>query len=263
MAAGWDAPSAEEVLSSIPSPPRTPSDRARRLLFRYAGRQLAMLWIGGIFLALGSVFAVVFCWGLPADLAISLSGRKVRGSVVEARLNTTVRINRRHPVRIRFAYEIDGEPHEASSNTLDPALVALRPGSPVEVEVSTLNPAWARLEGLTYSPFGYFTAFVLIFPVGGAIVLCYAIRSNRREIRAYTYGVPAVGRVVFAGMDTSVRINRRHPFKVGWEFRVDDRVYSGSLSSMQMTDLEMFMRAQFVPVLYDPAKPQINTIYVG
>ncbi len=64
------------------------------------------------------------------------------------------------------------------------------------------------------------------------------------------------------GPDLRVRINNRNPFRVRWEFAVDERIYSGSLSSMSMPALEDLGKAKEIVVLYDPADPTINTAWV-
>jgi hypothetical protein len=97
------------ALSSIPPSPRPPSPRARRLIFRYQGKQLVMLILGVVFLLFGSIFPVVFGWGLPVDLAIAVSGTTVQGKGLDARVNHSVRINRAHPTLVRFSYELEGQ----------------------------------------------------------------------------------------------------------------------------------------------------------
>ncbi len=42
----------------------------------------------------------------------------------------------------------------------------------------------------------------------------------------------------------------------------DGEVFEGSLTSMKLLELEPFERAEQVVVLYDPADPRCNTLYV-
>ena len=69
--------------------------------------------------------------------------------------------------------------------------------------------------------------------------------------------------MVFAGADTSARINGRNPQKVAWEFTVGGEVFSGSISCMQVTLIEDLMTAKEVTVLYDPMDPSVNTVWVA
>ena len=110
--------------------------------------------------------------------------------------------------------------------------------------------------------FGYGGLFVLLFPVLGLVLAFFAVRSNRREIRAFVHGEPARAKVVFFGPDRSVQINGRNPFRLAWEFRVAERIFSGSLSSMSMLALEDLGKAEEIVVLYDPADPEVNTVWV-
>jgi hypothetical protein len=256
------SPLQPEVPLDAPLAPRTPSERARRLVFRYAGMQAALLWIGLAFAGFGAIFPVVFCWGLPVDVLLELEGREALGTVVDTRLNRSVTINDEHPTSIRFTYEIDRVVHEGVSSVLEPDLAELPPGAEVALEVSPRNPRWARIAGTTYSTFGWFASFSLLFPLIGVGLLFFAVRSNRREIRAFTWGTPTRGEISSAGLDHSTRINNRHPYKIEWKFRADGRTFSGSISSMEPSDLEPFASSGRICVLYDPDNPKVNTLYV-
>jgi len=91
----------------------------------------------------------------------------------------------------------------------------IRPAAPderVPIQVAGLHPQWARVSGTTRSFFGYFGLVVLILPAIGILVLSLAVRSNRRGIRAFVNGTPALAKVVSFGPDYRVRINNRNPF---------------------------------------------------
>jgi hypothetical protein len=251
-------------LISIPPVPREPSPRARRLIFAYAGAQKVLRLVGGIFFVVGVALTIPFGWGIPVDFAIALGHHEVMGTVQEADLNLNITINGRHPTEITFTYQIDDQTFTGQGNTRDRRLIeAAQPGATVPLEVARMNPAWARLRGETYSWTGYFGLFILLFPCIGGTILFFVIRSNRREIRAFRFGVPILARVVFKGRDHSVKINGQSPFEIRWEFRVDGEVYSGSLSSMSLLEMEDLMAQDELPVLYDPDKPQVNTVYIA
>ena len=174
-----------------------------------------------------------------------------------------MQINGRNPTLIRFAYTVDGRRYEGESSTLDGTLIGeARPEASIPIQISSVNPQWARVAGSTRSMFGYGGLFVLLFPILGLVLAFFAVRSNRREIRAFVHGEAARAKVVFFGADRSVQINGRNPIRLNWEFRVAESIYSGSLSSMSMLALEDLGKAEEIVVLYDPADPAVNTVWV-
>ncbi len=248
---------------AIPPPPRQPSPRARELIFRYQGTQKALLWMGTLFVLMGSGFTTVFCWGVPADLAIAATTEPHAARILDAHVDRSVSSNHRHPTVIRFAYTVNGTRYEAQSHAWDRGVIAAaQPGETLPVEVSGLNPQWARIAGSTRAPFGYGAGFVLVFPLIGLLMAGWAIRSNRREIRAFTRGTPVKARRTYAGPDTTTRINGRNPVVVRWEFRVDETIYSGSIGSMSLLALEDLAKQEEPVVLYDPDDPSVNTVWV-
>lgn len=251
------------LLASVPPAPREPSPRARDLIYAYTGKQRALLIVGLAMLPLGLLLGVLFNWGLPSDLILAFRGEPATGQVVSAKLDRSTRINGVHPTDLRFSYRVEGVPYEAGSSTTDRDLArGLVEGASVPIEVARGAPSVARVRGTTVSTFGYGGAFTLALPFIGAFLLLAAVRSNRREIRAFTYGQPILARVVFAGPDTSIRVNGRNPFRVDWEFSVDGRVFTGSISSMRLLQLEDLMKAKELVVVYLPDDPRVNTVYL-
>ena len=90
----------------------------------------------------------------------------------------------------------------------------------------------------------------------------FAVRSNRREIRAFRDGVPGRGLVTKRAEDTSTTVNGRHPFEIHWEFQVDGVTYKGKLSHMERFKIESAFPEDEVTVLYDPRDPKINTVWL-
>ena len=103
---------------------------------------------------------------------------------------------------------------------------------------------------------------MLLFPAVGLGLAGAAVRSRRRAVRAFTIGQPALARVTYAGKDASTEINGRNPFKLAWEFEVDGRTYPGDLSTMEKHSLGGLETMKEVVVLYDPAEPGANTLWV-
>ena len=257
------SPNSSASLLNIPPAPRAPSRKARQLIFAYVGAQKVMLMVGAVFLGIGLIVSLPFCWGIPVDIAIDLGHQEVSGTIRSARLNRNVRINKQHPTTISFAYRVNGREYEDSADTLEDGIIeAAQPGSTFPIQVAKLNPAWARLRGESNSWTGYFGLIILFFPALGATIMGFTIRSNRREIRAFRHGRPVLAKVTSRGQNTRVSVNGRHPFEIAWEFQVDGEIYSGSLSSMSMLAMEDLMAKHQLPVLYDPANPRINTVYI-
>ncbi|MBI5546253.1 MAG: hypothetical protein HY901_20375, partial [Deltaproteobacteria bacterium] len=125
------------------------------------------------------------------------------------------------------------------------------------------RPEISRIVGQMHNTFGLFGLLAGIFPLVGATLLGFAIRSNRREIRAFTHGAPALARVVFSGLDRAVKVNGRHPFLVRWTFQAEGGAWTGSISAMDQGRLEGIFDAGEIVVLYLPGAPQVNTVWVA
>jgi hypothetical protein len=254
---------ARALLDVIPSAPRQPGPRARKLIFAYAGAQKVLLIVGVAFLLIGLVMTIPLNWGLPVDFAITFASKRVDATVRGTKENHSVTVNGEHPTIISYEYQIGGAPFRGSSSTRDERILALaQPGGTIPVETSRLRPGWSRVAGTTYSMLGYLGLLLLLFPGIGAVILIFVIRANRREIRAYRHGVPVVARVVSTGKDYSTSINGQHPFLIRWEFRVGDEIYEGKLSSMSLLAIEDLMDKDEVAVLYDQENPRINTVFL-
>jgi hypothetical protein len=223
-----------------------------------------ILLVGLGFLVIGGVLTAVFDSRLSEDVALSISGHRSTGRVIDTEVEEYMTINGRHPMLIRFRYDAGGREHVGSSRALDHAVIAsAQPGTDVPIEVASLNPGWARIRGTTASYLGLFGLFhVLVGPVLGAILIFFAVRSKRRAIRAFIHGQPITARVVFAGTETRVRMNGRNPFVVRWEFTIEGRSFKGSVSSMERPLVAPFMRQKELTVLYLPDNPRVNTVYM-
>jgi hypothetical protein len=252
-------------VDSIPSRPRVPSDAARRMIFSYQGGLLAIWWIGIIFTGVGTLMSVMFLWGLPVDLAIAFTGKEVQAIPIESveRTDVKVKINnvRREMFEITYTYQVDGVSYTNTSSTISHASIsAAVKQEPFIVEVASFNPSWSRIKGSTHNFFGYIPIFVLLFPLLGLTFWGVASIKLRRRRQTFMNGAPAVAKIVSAGLDRTVRINRRSPYKIGWSFVVNGAQYHGSLSSLD--GLEGITADQDAVVLYDPQNPAINTIYL-
>jgi hypothetical protein len=249
-------------LDQVPPAPRRPSPLARRLVFAYQGRQAVLRVVGLVFLAAGLAIAVPLGWNLPVDAAIAVSGARTTGILRASERARRERILGQRPWYVVYDYAPGGVPLSVSATVLaEPPAV----GAPVEVEYATFRPRWSRVAGAPRNVFGWGwgLAPLLVVALGGWSVLS-AVRSNRREVRAFVHGRPVLARVTFRGEDPTVELNRRHPWVIRWEFRspAGENV-AGSISTMSSADLAPFEGADEVVVLYDPADPRCNALYVA
>lgn len=255
-------PGADEArLSQVPAAPRTPSVRAKRLVFGYTGKQSALLIIGLVFTVISVPGIVLLGRAIVGDMYLSVAGEAAEGTITSVREDMSTKINGRHPTEATFSYQVDGAPRvETSSTTDDEVIAALRVGERVPIEVAG---SFARVKQMTFSSVGAFGLFGLIFPIVGGLMTFFAVRGNRREIAAFTHGTAVAARVTSAGYDKSTKINGRNPFQIAWEFTVETDVFHGSISSMEASDLQDFVTHPELIVLYLPENPRINTIYVS
>jgi hypothetical protein len=249
-------------LAGIPNAPRTPSPRARALIFRYQGLQFVLRLIGMLLFFIGLAVAIPLNWNLKEDLALDLSSKPAVGRVLELGINSNVRINSRHPTVIRFRYTGDdgGELFGESSTINRQIIAAAIVGADIPLDV---HAGVARVRGTHYSLFGMAGLAFLAMPFVGLILWWIAARSNRREVRAFTDGKPIVGQVTFAGEDHFTRVNGRHPLQIKWEFTVAGERYTGSISAIDRELMGDLMQRKLVPVLYDAMNPRINTVWVS
>lgn len=246
----------------VPPAPREPNEAARELVFAYTGRQKVMLIIGVVFALFGGPMSLVFAWGLPGDLALRVAARPVPATVVSAHTDESVEINGENPVVVAFAFEEGGVPHDGTSTFTGRSAAEFRPGAAVEAEVFPGRPDWARLKGGTYSTFGLIGLVVLLFPLVGVWLTFHAVRSNRREIRAFRHGVSGAGKVVHSAEETSTESNGKHPWVVKWEFEAGGQTYRGELTHMTHAMLSHFKVGDPVTVLYLFDSPEVNTLWV-
>ena len=249
-------------IDAVPPAPRTPSPRASALVLSGSGGDTVVMLVGAGFLLLGTLFALVFCAGIPGDLLIDATGRTVKGELVSQRIDESTKVNGVHPTIMRFRYVYAGKPYTDESSTLTGLSGIHVNGDPIQLEVSTVDPSIARIAGTTRSWTGYGGLFVLIFPFVGASLLCFMIISRLRRRDAFINGTPVLVEIANADWDRSIRINGRNPWRVRWEFRVGSIMYDGSISAMDRSALDEVSQATQLIVLYNPSRPSSNVLYL-
>lgn len=251
-------------LPAVPPSPRSPSPRARQLLFSFQVVETVLFWVGSTFLVVGSLVAALLCQHLPTDLLLSLgSTTTVKGRVLSERIDPYNRIHFVHPTIFTFSYKVDGAVYESSSRTVDRALIArLRATREAPIQVSSLRPAHARIEGTSSGAYGPLAALIFILPVTGLSFLTVVLLRRRGRISAFTAGEATRGALIYRGVNDRVRINGRHPELLRWQFVVAGVPYQGSISSMNPQDLTRIVAQGHVNVLYDRRNPANNVPYV-
>jgi hypothetical protein len=245
-----------------PAPPRTPSARARELVFAYQGGQRMRLIVGVILLVIGLVQAVGFGRGAIVDLALDVAGEPCRAEVLGVEVLEHVRMSREHPTEIRFTCTQGGVAFESRSATRSQEILArVEPGAVLEAEVLP-SLSVGRIAGTTHATLGRFELLFHVSPIVGLVLVLGAWRSNRREIRAFVHGTAVRGRVVSRDR-RGMRVNRRRPWVVRWELEVEGRRYEGSISHMDEATLQAAIPTDDVVVLYDPRRPAVNTVYIA
>jgi hypothetical protein len=249
-------------LDQVPPAPRRPSAEARRLVFAYQGQQAVMRIVGILFLLVGLALLVGLGWNVPADVAIAVGGARATGAVRATEKARSEKILGQRPWYVTYDYQVGGV------TLTDRRTVLSEPparGAPIEIEYATARPQWSRWAGTTRNAFGWGWGILpgLVVAALGASSMLAAVRSNRREVRAFVHGHPVLARVTFRGEDLGTELNRRHPWVLRWEFRSPTgEVVPGSISSMDASELEAFATAEEVVVLYDPGDPRCSTLYV-
>jgi len=256
-------PEAEPSLASrVPPPPRVPSPRQTRL---FGATGVPAIVFGLIWLALGAAITSVAAGRNFEDLVLSIASRKTDGVITSRTIVQNTRVNRVHPTALGFTFSVDGVTHVALSHDLSPP-ASLAKGKAVRVEYLGFAPDCARIVGTTRATAGYVTLFILVFPSLGVLVLSLAIAARvqrARRARAFRSGVAAIGTIVSYG---ELRHRRREEpqYEIVWQFvdaagqtrrgsaRADESDFAG----------EMGVVGREVVVLYDPARPKDNVLYV-
>lgn len=254
----------EPPLGPAPAPPapRTPSARARRLLFAYPPAQSIFGAFGLVSLVLAFLVYQVFASGVPADVALALFGSKTSGTVAGHVLDTRMSVDNVHPTRFDFTYGVRGKTFSGRSYafTVPPQLAYV---TSADVEYLPFAPDVGRLAGTTRNEGGDSIGIVLGWLLSfGVASIGFPLWSMRRKRRAFVHGDVARGTITFAGQ-SSTSINGRRPYKIEWAFTdARQRTYTGSLSAFASTDLPPLTEGQTVTVLYDRNAPSANVVFV-
>jgi hypothetical protein len=112
------------------------------------------------------------------------------------------------------------------------------------------------------------TAFVGVpFLLLGLIFLVAALLIGRRRyhrarqvVKVLRVGESTQGQIVDVHQDYAVRVNRRHPWVIRYQFRVNGQDYKGDVRTLNPVGASM-QTGTPVCILYLPDAPQWNSIY--
>ncbi|MFP2903852.1 hypothetical protein ACLESD_02025 [Pyxidicoccus sp. 3LFB2] len=250
-----DIERARALLASVPRAPRKPSKDARRLVLAFAGPQRATFYSSLGFLLVGLLLCAVFqAHRAVGDLLLDLRSFEVPGVVDSVEVGARKRKPRPPVYCARFHSEDGG----LVGRSCEPG-GSFQPGQRVVLEH---RGSQARIRGTTLSPMGQLGLFILLFPLAGGVGMLLVLRTNHRESRAARVGIPILARVTYFGDGRPARKNGPPPTELRWSFIVRGERYEGRLSLDTASEFDFLPSRDVIVVLYDPAAPVINTVYV-
>ncbi len=250
-----DLARARALLASVPRAPRVPSKEARRLVLAFAGPQRVVLY-SSLFALLYGGFMCAFFQSPRAlgDLLLDLHSFEVPGVVDSVEVG--MRSRRHQPVYCARFHSEDGALVGRSCERGG----SFQPGQRVVLE--RRGGQVARIRGTTLIPIGRVGGLVLLFPLAGAVGLLLVVWTNHRESRAARVGIPILARVTYFGDGKPVRKKGPPPTELRWSFIARGERYEGRLSLDSAFEFDFLPSRDVIVVLYDPAAPGINTVYV-
>ena len=103
--------------------------------------------LGSLFGVVGALLWTVGWWQRSVAVRAFREGKEFRGEVVDVFLDRRVRVNRMHPWRVVFRFEVDGEVREDRATYWDIMPPMIEPGAPVVVlHTPSRSVLWTRLE---------------------------------------------------------------------------------------------------------------------
>ena len=125
-------------------------------------------------------------------------------------------------------------------------------GTAVTVEYPRGRPEMSRIRGMRRAPFGPWVAFVLIFPLIGAVFVLNGLRRGMRGLRLLKHGDGAFG-TLKRKEATNVQVNDRTVYELTFAFTArDGQTYEMIAKSHHPERLEDERREL---LMYDPGRP--------
>ncbi|MCA9539009.1 MAG: hypothetical protein KC620_08970 [Myxococcales bacterium] len=229
-----------------PAPRSVPLTLALRLRF---GDATGI--IGWSFMAMGSLFTVVFLVLANPTEAIRLAGETAR---TEGRMlgweETSASVNEAAVVANHFVYTVDGIEREGVSYGVG---VGYATDEVVPVEYAVEHPESARIPGMQTGLMPLWpVALVGLFPLIGLMFATHRFFSGGSTIALLRAGRPARGKVVGTAT-TGVRINNRPQYAVTFTFT--DHLDAEHEVKVRTLDLQALLDEPEEALLYDPNRP--------
>lgn len=125
-------------------------------------------------------------------------------------------------------------------------------GQEVDVEYDQGTPERSRIAGMRRELFGPFAAFVVIFPLVGAVILYFGTTSGVERNHLLREGILTTGTFV-RREPTNMTINKQRVWEVTFEFT--DRNGQRHEAKARSTDTSRLEDDAREPLLYDPNDP--------
>lgn len=100
----------------------------------------------------------------------------------------------------------------------------------------------------------------LIFPLIGIVLWVYGLRRAGRKLQALVHGTPTKGRILDVSVDTTKKINKRHPWKVVVEYETLKGPFIGESEAWDSANAKR-PPGEEVWVVYVPESPDLYAIW--
>jgi hypothetical protein len=220
-----------------------------------------LVWIGGIFAALGVVFVIGAGWSFLADRNFAAAGARAQGTVIEMIGSRDSDGDYSYKPVVEFR-DAEGRRHEFTSN-VSSSPPQHSTGESVEVIYDPASPNRAVIDS-------FLDRFLLPLIFGGLGTVFAAIgfgvlfaRLRRRQIAAQlrANGLPIQAKVSECFHDTSLKVNGRSPWRVVCQAThpADGKVHSFTSEAIWVNPNAQ-LDGKEVRVFVDPARPDRHLV---
>lgn len=232
---------------------------AQQTALRANNRMLNL--IGGIFFGIGVLLLAI--GGLLGwhEHRFSARAQKAQGEVVEITQQLDDKRQRMYGTRVAFQ-TADGQlvTFESSLRSSSPQY---RQGEPVTVQYDPAKPDEARIDSAMEHWFGpaLLGGLGLVFGLIGALMLYFNYRTSLRFRRLAQEGQRVQATIVEVGINTSVEINGRSPWRIvcQWQDPRSGKVWLFNSANLWF-DPSPFITREQIGVLLDPANPRQHVV---
>ena len=172
------------------------------------------LWIGGVFLPFGLVFAGIGGWFIWSDLSLASAGGRASGTVIAIDSYRDSDGDTMHRPVVEF-FDTKGTRHQFSS-AMSSSSPDYEQGETVDVIYDPDAPGQAKIDSF-FERFlfpGIFGLFGAVFAGVGAGFLIGFIRRKQTIAQLLRNGIPIQAEFQQCYRDTSTKVNGRSPYRV-------------------------------------------------